>query len=809
MWGNYLKIAIRNLVKQKGYSLLNITGLAIGMGVCILILLFVQNEISYDKQNSYADNVVRIEKNFVRSGGNVTQGFCSLAPSFAPLLKDNIPEFEHLARIYRNSNCLIENGDRKILQDEVHMAEADIFDILDITLSQGDKTTALLEPATAVLTPATAKKIFGNENPIGKEFVFEREHTIRVTGIMEPIPENSHIHVDMFVSYKTLTLYGEQTTDYFLGDNNFSDNVTLIYARFTKGTTLDFLHSQIANVLNNRFETQELNNGGVQNPNDYIKLGLMPIKRIHLYSKSMNEIEPSGDIKTVIIFTSIAIFILLIACINFINLSTARATSRAKEVGLRKVIGANRKTLAIQFFMESLSIALISLMIAVVGVMLLLPTYSTFIGVNLSLFGNHQISLILIGIFIFAGLLSGLYPALYLSSYTPSTILRGEISKGKKGATLRKVLVIFQFIITVTLIISVNVVSRQMNFLNNAKLGFDKENVILFPSEQPMRDQWQSVKNRLLANPNVLSVTGSKRIPSGRLMDSPGFQVEVNGELVNSGISLQNQRVDFGFLDTYGIELVCGRDLDPNIATDSSSAVLLNETAVRRLGWEKPEDALGVEITSGNRPSTIVGVIKDFHFESLHNQITPMLIHIIPHFRYAAVRIAPGDIPATVAHIQQVWDEVHPGLPFDFFFLDERFDKLYKNENKMLQMFGWFSLLAILVACLGLVGLASFMAEKRTKEIGIRKTLGATIGNVVKLLTSDFAKLALFGIVLAIPIGWYSMSKWLDNFAYRINISVYDIILAAIVALMITFISVIYQALKAASSNPVKALRSE
>jgi len=809
MWGNYWKIALRNLIKQKGYSLLNIIGLSIGMAVCILILLFIQNELSYDKQNAYADRVIRIQKDFLRRDGSVVQGFCSLAPSYTPLLEQNIPEFEHICRVFVNNNSLIEVGEKKILQDRVHMAEADIFDVLDIKLIEGDKNTALFDPATAVLTQSMAKKIFGKKNPIGKEFVFENDHLVKVTGLMEELPSNSHIHIDMLVSYKTLGLFDEENRDYFLGEDNFSDNVTLMYARIAEGISLDYMSQRIGEVLDNRFDVHKTKDGIVLNPSDYMKLGLMPLKKIHLYSHSMNEIEPSGDIKTVLIFTSIAVFILLIACINFINLATARALSRAKEVGLRKVVGADRKNLVIQFFVESLGIALISLIIAVIGVEFILPAYSNFIGADLSLITNHQAWMILTAVFLLSGVLSGLYPAFYLSSYKPSTILRGELSKGKKGGNLRKVLVVFQFVVTVSLIISVSVVFRQMDYLRNARLGFDKENVLLFPSERPMRAQWQSVKHRLLENPNVLSVTGSKRIPSGRLMDSPNFEVEVYGEIKNRGISLQNQRVDFGFLETYGIELVAGRDLDPNISSDSTASFLLNEKAVKSLGWKTPQEAVGVKMTSGGREGTVVGIIKDFHFESLHNRITPMLIHIIPHFRYAAVRISPNDIPGTIEHISKIWDDVFPGLPFDYFFLDERFDTLYKNEARMLKMFGWFSMLAILVACLGLVGLSSFMAEKRTKEIGIRKTLGATIGNIVKLMTSDFAKLVVVGIVLAVPIAWYSMSKWLENFAYRIELSWLDFTVASFLALMIAFLSVIYQALKAANSDPVKALKNE
>jgi len=809
MWKNYFVVAWRNLLKQKWYTLLNISGLALGMGVTILILLFVQYELNYDKDFADSGSIYRLQRNYLNSDGSVRQGFASLAPSFSLLFEDNIPEFENIARMYRGSDFTLERDRSHFVEENVYLVDPDFFDILDFEFIKGNPSTALLEPASIVLCEEKARKYFGDEEAIGQELLFDNLHPLIVTGIIKNPPQNNHISPEVLISYNVFKLYGDDAVSYWMGDDNYSNNVTYLYAKVKNGVTPEQLQARIKEVLNTRFDTIEKDDGSVLKPEDYLQIGLMPIEDIHIYSQNPNEFKPGTDLKTIYLFTSIALLILIIACINFVNLATARAASRSREVGMRKVIGATRRILITQFFSESIIISLLALVLAVTGIILVLPWFNSFSNTNISFLNNLQAVTITVGIFIFTGLISGIYPAFYLSAFKPSTILRGELTRGKKGNFSRKILVVFQFVITVTLIICVSIITRQMNYMQKAKLGFDRENILLFPTDQLMRDNWASAKQKLLSNPGVLSVTASKRIPSGRLLDDPGFKMEVYGELKNGGMSLPNQRVDFGFLKTYGIDLVAGRDFDPAISTDSSYAFILNETAVKRLGWKSNEDVLGIQMSTGGREGTVIGVIKDFHFESMHFKISPMVLHITENTREAAVRISPVDVEKTIAHIKNVWDEVHPSYPFEYHFLDQNYENLYKNEQKSLEMFTLFSLLAIAIACLGLIGLASFTAERRTREIGIRKTLGASETSIIKLITGDFVKLVGIGFALAIPVGWYFMQNWLENFSYRIEMTIFDFIFAGTLAMVIAMLSVIYQAVRASFTNPIKALKTE
>jgi putative ABC transport system permease protein len=631
---------------------------------------------------------------------------------------------------------------------------------------------------------------------------------------MEDWPSNSHVHMDFIVSYITLKgLYGSGDNDYFHGMKNFSDNVTLAYVRLAEGFSGQELQSKIPDFLDRNIPTRTDQDGNIVKPSESIFIHVRKVKDIHLFSHTTKEIEPNSDMRYVSLFTIIALFILAIACINFMNLSTARAAKRAKEVGLRKVVGANRKLLAAQFLGESMLISMISVIIALNIVILVLPFFRSFSGHEIyahDLF-NPSGLLILLGVFILSGLAAGLYPAFYISAFRPSTILRGEVTRGLKGQMLRKVLVVFQFTMTIALIISVTIVNQQMRFLRNADLGYERENILMIPVSQEDISRWNELRDELLRNPKVLAAALSKRAPTGRLLDAPGFVIEINGQQRRNPFSMPHNRASFEFFKTYGMTMVAGRDFSEELPTDAQEAYIINETAVRQLGIEDPNEIIDAPITVvGRRKGRIIGVVKDFNYESMRDEIKPIVTYVLPaQANTLSVRLAKGDIRSTIDYIQKVWLHFHPGYPLQYTFLNERLGELYRNEERMLQMFGYFSLLAIFIGCLGLFGLASFTAEQKTKEVGVRKVLGATTPNIIGLLSWEFIKWVVVANIIAWPVAFLFMNDWLKNFAYRTTVGIVPFILSAVLALFIALLTVSYQSIKAAVSDPVYALRYE
>jgi putative ABC transport system permease protein len=541
---------------------------------------------------------------------------------------------------------------------------------------------------------------------------------------------------------------------------------------------------------------------------------LQKVTDIHLYSHTSKELEANGDIRYVNLFTIIALFVLIIACINFMNLSTARATQRAREVGLRKVVGANRQRITAQFLGESLMVALMAIVLAVVLVTILLPAFNAFTNRDIS-FGlllNPVGLLTVLGVFFLTGIVSGFYPALYLSAFRPATILQGELTRGTRGALMRKVLVVFQFAISVALIVGVGVVYKQMRFLQNADLGFERENIIMLRADKTIKQNWQEFKQQLTSSSHILFATLSKRAPTGRLLDSPGFRTEVKGQMLTNPFSMPHNRVEYDFFKTYGMEIIAGRDFSIEYPTDATKAFILNETAVRRLGLERPEDAVGMSMSTfapflnGN----VIGVVKDFNYESMHHEIIPIITYIQPiQANTVSLRIASGRTQEALSDVEVVWKRFNPEYPFQYDFLDDRITEQYRNEERMMQMFGYFSLLAIFIACLGLFGLASFMAEKRTKEIGIRKVLGASLANIMVLLSKEFTLLVLVGNIIAWPLAYFAMHNWLNNFAYKTGIGWIVFMLAGLLTFVISLLTVSYQAIRAALTDPAVAIRYE
>jgi len=818
MFKNYLKIALRNIGRHRAYSFINIAGLAIGMAVCILILMFVRDELSYDTHHEHKDRIYRIQRQWFAADGSVRSELCSVAPSFIPLLEEEFPEMEHVVRMLGSGDTLITFGENNFVEERLYFAEHDIFGVFSILVTEGNPQTALKNPNSIVLSESMVRKYFGDEDAMGKVMkVGSSGEDYHVTGVMKDVPKNSHFHFDFLASFITLKgryTYYRDNSDYFFGSTNFSDNATYTYMRLAGDADSRAVAARFPGFIDRHLSTYESESGDIIYPSQWNNLILRKVTDIHLYSHTNNELEPNSDIRYVTLFTLVAVFILIIACINFMNLSTARAVKRAREVGLRKVVGANRRLLTAQFLGESLLFALLAMALALALVSILLPYFSAFSGheLSLSILTNAGGFMILAGVFLLTGLAAGLYPAFYLSAYKPATILRGELTRGARGARMRKVMVVFQFAISAALIISVGVVFKQMRFLQNANLGFQRENIVMIPSDSVVEQNWLEVKSELLKNTRILAATLSKRAPSGRLLDAPGFRIEINGEMVGDSFSMPHNRVEHDFFKTYGMKIVAGRDFSVDYPTDENEAFILNETAVRRLGLESPEDAVGLplETRAPNLTGRVIGVVADFNYESLHHEIVPILTYIrINQTNTVSLRIAAGNIQETIAYVQGIWDRFHPGYPVSYTFLDDRLNALYRNEARMMEMFGYFSMLAIFIACLGLFGLASFTTEQRTKEIGVRKVLGATVSKIIILLSREFAKWVLVANIIAWPIAYFALDTWLDNFAYRVSIGWMTFLLTGVLTSMIALLTVSYQSVKAALANPADSLRYE
>ena len=812
---NYLLTAWRNIQKSKGFSLINIVGLAVGLTVCLLILLYVRDELSYDNYHTYADRIYRIQRSWYDADGSIGEGFATLAPSFVPLLKNEFKEIEEIARMFGIDNTVLKAGDIAFTEERLFFAEPEIFKILTIPLIRGDAETALNDTGAIVLSRSMAKKYFGDEDPTGKTITMDDRLLFQVTGVMEDVPPNSHLHFDFLASYLTLKgLSGSGDNDYFHGTRNFSDNVTAVYARLAKDVKGSDMEAKIPAFLDRHFPARKDDQGRLVKISSVVFLRFMAVKDIHLRSHTRKEFELNSDIRYVALFTVIALFILAIACINFMNLSTARATKRAKEVGLRKVVGATRQTLAVQFLGESFLITFIAFVLALALAVVALSSFSQFTGHYLSLsqaFTPKNILVLAAG-FLVTGLVAGLYPSLYVASYRPATILKGELTRGTGGVVLRRALIVFQFAISIALIFCISIISSQMRFIQNTDLGFDRENILLIPADRQIISHWPDVKNALLQEGSILAATLSKRAPSGRLLDSPGFQAEVYGKQVRSAFEMPHNRVEHDFFKTYGMKIIAGRDFSLEYPTDEQEAFILNETAVRQLGFKSPQEAVGTvfETFAPDKKGRVIGVVRDFNYESLHQTIVPIVTYIAPiQANTLSLRIASGSLSKVEKHVKDVLDRFRPAGSLEYDFLNDRLAALYRNEERTMNMFSAFSILAILIGCLGLLGLATYSAEQRTKEIGVRKVLGASVSNIMLLLSREFTKWVIAANIIAWPLAYLGMRRWLQNFAYRTAIGVEPFLLSAVLAFCIALITVSYQSIKSALADPVKSLRYE
>jgi putative ABC transport system permease protein len=797
MINNYLKIAFRNLKKYKSYSLINIAGLAIGMACCVLIILFIQDELSYDRYHEKADRIYRLVDSFDVEG-DLSRHFALSSAPFAPALKKDFPEVEDAVRFFPGRRRLVTFGEKKYYEDGLFFADASLFRIFTFPLVKGNPDRALEAPNTIVISESIAAKYFGNEEPMNRTLVINNQDYV-VTGIMKEMPANSHFHADMFASLKTQEQIPTVQERYF---QNWARHEFYTYLLLKEGSSADDLQDKLPGFIE-KYAAAQIKSilGGS------LSSRLQPLKSIHLHSHLQMEIGPNGDIKYVYIFSVIALFVLIIACVNFVNLAAARSANRSKEVGLRKVVGASRSQLVKQFLGESLLFTFFSLLLAIVLVRFALPYFNSLTGKEIAL--ENLANFILIGsiffILFFVGIVSGSYPAFFVSRYQPSDVLRSSASVGPGKPLLRKGLVILQFSISIILIISTALVLDQLDFLKNRKLGFDKEHVVVIPiRDNAIRKNAETIKADLKQNPDILSATITIGVPGGIVA---GDAIQLVTDEGKKTLTLRMIYTDHDYIKTMGMEIIQGRDFSKDMSTDTTEAFLINEAAVRHL---RLDDPLNTRFEWDDKKGKVIGVVKDFQFQSLKEEINPLVIHIWPSNTFVfAMRIRPTNVPATLGFIEDKWRELDPAHPFEYSFMDESFDKLYRSEEKLSQIFSLFSMLAIFIAAMGLFGLALFMVEQRTKEIGIRKVLGASVGSIFLLVSKEFAYLVLIANVVAWPTAYFLMQKWLQNFAYRVNMEPWTFMLSGIVALLIALLTISYQAVKAALADPVKSLRYE
>ncbi len=790
MLKNYLKIALRNLLKHKGYSFINVAGLAVAMACCILILLWVRDELSYDMFHPAAERIYRVVQEQRFSGS--TQQVAVVAAPVAPALANDYPEVEIAVRV-RPRPHLVSFGEKKFFGERIAYADSNVFKLFAFPLLRGDAETALATPRSVVLTASMAKKYFGDEDPLGKVLRFDNRHDHTVSGVMKDIPFNSHIRADAIATFSVFN--GEPWI------NNWGVNLLWTYIRLKNGATPQALNQKLPEFTK-KYRGEET----VANISYY----LQPLRDIHLRSRMVAEMSANGDIAYIYIFSAVGVFILLIAAINYMNLATARATQRMKEVGLRKVLGAYRSQLIKQFLGESLLLSFLALLCAVVVVELVLPAFNEFAGKNLTLSyrADALVLTALLGVCVLVGVMAGSYPAFFLSTFQPVTVLKGVLKSGPRAALFRKVLVVTQFGISIILLVGTMAVFQQLSFVKSQHLGFNKEHVVAINvRDRSLSGKTEMVKTELLKTPQVVSAAATSNF-IGRFFGQTTFQPE--GDDQNEWL-MSELYVDADFIKTMEMQLAAGRDFSRAIASDSTEGFLVNETAVKTMGLKTPEEALSMRLVRGDsRKGPILGVMKDFNFTSLHREVEPLVIIYDPkEILSITVRIRPEEVAGTIAALEQAWNRLSPAWPFEYFFLDESLDGLYRADEKVGQIFGSFAALAIAIACLGLLGLAAFTAERRTKEIGIRKVLGASTSGVVALLSKEFLQLVLLANLIAWPVAYFATKKWLEDFAYRIDLGITTFLFAAAIALLIAFVTVSLQAVKAAMTNPIEALRYE
>lgn len=804
---NYLKIAFRNLKRQKVSTSINIVGLAIGLATCILIMLYVQDELSYDRYNEKADRIFRVGLNARLNGEDV--GGPMLGPNVARDLQREIPEIQKATRILRGGE-FVSNGTSSFREDNLMYADSNFCEVFTMPFLKGDSRRALTEPNTVVLTEETARKYFGNQDPVGKVLLFSREKTPhRITGVVRNVPTNAHFQFDMLVSS---TDYDKQHIGWLYSINFYT------YVVLPEKYNYKQVEAKIARLAEKQIGSElegflHLTPKQFREKGDDFGVFLQPLTDIHLYSTfGKNELTPGGNILYIYVLMAIAAFMLLIACVNFMNLTTATAVRRSREIGVRKVLGSVKGQLQQQFLIESVLLAIAALIVGLLIVGLSLPFFNQLTGktLTLSLLTNAFVATGLVVGTVLVGLLAGSYPAFYLSSFKPVAVLKGRITTGRGNFNLRSGLVAFQFFITISMIIATVTADRQLRYMQRQKIGFNREQLLVIHNTQMLNNNETLFRDKIIQSPQVImgSISGQVPIGNSAIDNTPVMSRENPDKAVMSRF----YKVDDEYIPTLGMHVVLGRNFSKSLSTDSS-AVILNETAVRALGWQ--QDPIGRELIGhidDNGVKTyyrVIGVVSDFHFESLREKIGPLVMFLGGNSGNILVKTRPGDLPQFLALLKQQWESFSPAAPFSYSFLDDRFKQVYLGEQKIEQVLTLFSGLTIFIACLGLFGLATYTAEQRTKEIGVRKVLGASVGSVVALLSLDFLKPILVALVLASPAAWWGMNQWLKEFAYKVTVDWWFFALAGLMAIGIALLTVSFQSIKAALTNPIKSLRSE
>jgi len=793
MLRNYFTVALRNLMKYKGYSFINIAGLAIGLVCCFLIVLFVRHELSYDR---FHENAPRIYRLLHASPQDPSQRSAISASGYAPHLLNEFPEIEHVVRFFTNAGpANLKFGSEARTVNGFVFADSSVFNVFSFRLRRGNPTTALQAPNSIVMTSEAAKAWFGDEDPIGKVIINLRgilKINLQVTGVLEDVPSNSHLQFDYLTSFATINAFmGEHALEEYTNFNYYT------YLLLRDGSTPEQLSPRFPDFLR-KYRGEETANSTL--------LALQPLTDIHLNTSISWDVGTNSDKRYLYIFSAVAFFILLIAGINFVNISTARATLRAKEVGVRKVVGAERRQLIVQLFSESILSSVIAMILALSILQLSAPLFSTLVGreIAVELFDNFSLLPLLIGIGLFIGMIAGFYPAVVLSAFEPITVLKGLVTRGVKGARLRKSLIVAQFSISMFLLITVVTVYNQLQYMKTHELGFDKEQIVFVNLSGEVKGRYRTFRDKLLAHSQIQKIalgTLPGRVGTNRGYKWPGKEKEEDRGFYTMFVDAQT-------IEALGIEIVQGRNFSEEISTDTTNAYILNEAAVRELGWENP---VGQPFHMWDEEmGQVIGVVKDFHFKSLHQKIEPLVLDVKPQWSWtAAIRLAPGNPREALDFIGKQWQAIEPELPFSYNFLDEDFERLYRSEERLGKLFSSFTFLAIFVACLGLFGLAAFTTEQRTKEIGIRKVLGASVRDILLLLSRDFSMLVAVAFVVATPFAIIGANAWLQNFAYRMTPSVTAFLACGLSVLIIALITVSSQALRAALANPTKALKYE
>ncbi len=791
MLKNYFKIALRNLWRHRAFSFINIMGLTVGLTAFFLIFMYVRFELSYDAFNTKADRIYRIVADLKTPSETIhTSG-----PAWAvgPNIKDEFPEVESFVRV-TGSSLLVRKGDIKFQEEKSMLADSALFHVFDFKMLKGNPATALKEPNSIVFTQTAAKKYFGKEDPVGQTLLLTGDATpSKVTGIIEDMPENSIVKADMLVSMSTRTSHSSL-------DSQWGNYGNRTFVLLKPNTNPNALVAKLPAFLEKR------NGDEMKKLQMFPTLLFEPLRNVYLYST--RDGSKTGNSNNVYIFSIIAVFILVIACINFVNLTTARSAERAKEVGIRKVVGAARSQLARQFIGESILICIIAFILSVVAAGLLISPFNQLSGkiISTGLFQHPSYLLLLLVIAIGIGVLAGIYPALVLSSFQPVKVLKGRFATGTKGILLRKGLVVAQFTISIALIIGTIVVYSQMKFMRTQDLGFNKEQKLIIDTHgDPAKN---TLRQTVAALPNIISTSLTGSVPGG---GNPGAYSQVENKKGDMQIAnLDLYFCDFDYIPQYKIKMVAGRAFSKEMLTDTTQAMVLNETAVKLFGYSSPKDAIGRKFDQWGRKGTIIGVTEDFHFRSLQEVIKPLSMRIEPDgCDLLSVNITASNIPATIASVEKAWKSLIPNRPFNYFFLDEFFDNQYRSEIRFGKLFLNFALLAIFISCLGLLGLASYSTMQRTKEIGVRKVMGASVTGIVNLLSKDFLILVLISFLIAAPVAWLGMHSWLKDFAYRIDLSWWVFVLSGLLAVAIALATISVQAIKAALANPVVSLRTE